>query len=544
MPSRPEHNALVRHVLCGLAANPVLPPELVERLIAVADSESAVILADREDLSHAQAVALASRDEEAAVQLAYEGRLMAADVDPTVQPLAALALLDEGAGDPGWIPRFAADPVAEHRMKLAGCPGLPPDVVEALADDPDESVVGGVASHATPEMAARLARHPHAEVREAVAFQEVTPPAVLAMLITGEGLPPARRCYGCDRREPPFEHDPSCLDCELPPGYACDGSHQSALLDIYKMALWNPATPAEAAATLVGHEYPLLRGILAGRHDLLPEAARQLATDPSFGVRCDLAENPVIDDTVMRMLAADQNEFVLRTLAENPVIDDTVMHVLAADQNQHVLRTLAANPSVPLDLLTGLAGAFKNQPTLLPRIAAASHAEVEELAASPDPVVRMLLAQRRDLPAEIREALATDPVVKVVKSIAPHPGFSEAQLRAMDEQYGIPVRPKLAANPDAPPELLEELAQRPPPTGKTLRAIAANPSATGEALRCCLADEQARRLAAAHPALPTAELVGLLTDGGHDEDWKVVEAAAANPALPLAVMSALVAEYA
>jgi hypothetical protein len=514
MPSRPEHNAPVNHVLCGLAVNAALPPELVDRLIAVAHSATAAVLADREDLSHAQAGALASRDEAIAVQLVYEGKLNAADVDPTVQPLAALALLDEGAGDHGWIPRFAADPVAEHRMKLAACPGLPPDVVEALADDPDVGVVSGVASHATPEMAARLAMHPHAEVREAVAFQEVTPPAVLAMLITGEGLPPAQRCYGCDRREPPFVHDPSCLDCELPPGYACDGSHQSALRDIYKMALWNPATPAEAAATLVGHEDPLLRGILAGRHDLMPEAARRLATDPSHGVRSDLAENPVIDDTVMRMLAAD---------------DD-----------QYVLRTLAANPHVPLDVLTGLAGAVKIPPTLLPRIAAASPAEIQELAASPSPTVRMLLAERRDLPTGIRDALAADPVVKVVKSIAPHPGFSEAQLRAMDEQYGIPVRPKLAANPEAPPQLLEELAHRPPPTGRTLRAVATNPNATGKALRCCLADERARRLAAAHPALPVPELMGLVTD----EDLRVVEAAAANPSLPLAVMTELVAEYA
>jgi hypothetical protein len=152
----------------------------------------------------------------------------------------------------------------------------------------------------------------------------------------------------------------------------------------------------------------------------------------------------------------------------------------------------------------------------------------------------MLLAERRDLPTGIRDALAADPVVKVVKSIAPHPGFSEAQLRAMDEQYGIPVRPKLAANPEAPPQLLEELAHRPPPTGRTLRAVATNPNATGKALRCCLADERARRLAAAHPALPVPELMGLVTD----EDLRVVEAAAANPSLPLAVMTELVAEYA
>lgn len=70
----------VNPVLCGLAANPALPSELVDRLIAVADADIAVDLAGRADLSRAQAVALASRVEESALQLAYEGRLTAADV--------------------------------------------------------------------------------------------------------------------------------------------------------------------------------------------------------------------------------------------------------------------------------------------------------------------------------------------------------------------------------------------------------------------------------------------------------------------------------
>lgn len=65
----------MNHVLCGLAANVSLPPELVDRLIAVADAEIAADLAHRADLSHAQAVVLASRVEESAVSLAYAGLL-------------------------------------------------------------------------------------------------------------------------------------------------------------------------------------------------------------------------------------------------------------------------------------------------------------------------------------------------------------------------------------------------------------------------------------------------------------------------------------
>lgn len=184
-------------VLCGLAANAALPSALVDRLTAVADVGIAADLAHRADLSHAQALELASRVEESAVWLAYAGRLTVADVDPVAQPRVALALLDEGAGSPEWARLLAAGPVAECREKLAACSALPPDVVEKLAADSDVRVVAELALWTTPEVAARLAGHPHAEVRRAVAANEATPPAVLASLLTGEGLPPARRCLGC-----------------------------------------------------------------------------------------------------------------------------------------------------------------------------------------------------------------------------------------------------------------------------------------------------------------------------------------------------------
>ncbi|MCX4821836.1 hypothetical protein OG883_18490 [Streptomyces sp. NBC_01142] len=498
----------MNHVLCGLAANPALPSELVDRLIAVADADIAADLADRADLSHAQAVALASRVEESAVQLAYEGRLTTADIDPVAQPHAALALLNEQAGSPEWARLFAVDPVVERREKLAACSGLPPDVVETLAADPDVRVVAELALWTTPDMAARLAGHPHAEVRRAVAANEATPPAVLAALITGEGLPPAQRCLVCDREETPFVHGSQCsrLDCDLLPGASCDGSHESIVYEMQRMALRNPATPTQAVVGFADHPSMLLRWALAARPDLQSEVWGQLAGDPVPGVRADLAENPAIDDALIR--------------------------ALATDRGHDVQRRLAHNPHVALDVLTSLAGAARIGPTLLPRIASASPAEVTELAKSPNPAVRMLLAERRDLPAEIRDGLAADPDAKVVKSIAPHPGLSEAQLRAMVDRHGAQVVAKVAANPDATPALLEHLTRHNPSVHKALRQVARHRNATALALLACLADKKARPIAAGHPALPVTVIVELLTD----TDWKVVEAAAANPSLPLAVM--------
>ncbi|MEV0225794.1 hypothetical protein [Streptomyces sp. NPDC050704] len=502
----------MNHVLCGLAANAALPSGLVDRLIAVADADIAADLAHRADLSHMQAVALASRVTESAVRLAYEGRLTAADVDPATQPHAALALLDKHSGRPEWARLLAADPVVDRRARLAACSGLPPDVVATLAADPDVRVVAELALWATPDMAAALVGHPHAEVRRAVAANEATPPAVLAALITGEGLPPARWCLVCDREETPFVHHPQCPrpDCDLLPGASCDGSHESTVHETQRMALGNPATPTEAVVSFVDHPSPLLRWALAARPDLPPEVLGRLAADPLPGVRADLAENPAIDDTLIR--------------------------ALAADRDHDVRRRLAHNPHVPLDVLTRLAGAAKIGSTLLPRIAVASPDEAKELAESPNPAARMLLAQRRDLPAEIRDALAADPDAKVVKSIAPHPGLSETRLRAMVDRHGAQVIAKVAANPDATSALLDDLTRHGPSIRKALREVARHRNATAPALLACLADKQARPIAAGHPALPPQVIAELLTD----TDWQVAEAAAANPSLPLDVMSALV----
>ncbi|MER5227945.1 hypothetical protein [Streptomyces flaveus] len=502
----------MNHVLCGLAANTALPPELVDRLIAVADADIASDLAGRADLSRAQAVALCSRVQESGVRLAHEGRLTAADVDPETQPDTALALLDEGAGNPEWGRLLAADPVVERREKPAACSGLPSDVVKTLAADWDVRIVAELARWTTPDVATGLAGHPHAEVRRAVAGNEATPPAVLAALISGEGPPPAQRCLVCDREKTPFTHDPQCarLDCELPPGASCDGSHESTVHDMRHAALRNPATPTEAVVAFVDHPSMLLRRALAERPDLPPEVSRRFAVDPVPGVRADLAENPAIDDALMR--------------------------ALADDQGHDVRFRLAHNPNVPLDVLIHLAATTRLGAALPPRIATASAAEVEELARSTEPAVRMLLAGRRDLPAGIRDALAGDPDAKVLKSIAPHPGLSEAQLRAMVHRHKVRVLAKVATNPDAPGALLEDLTRHEPPVQKAFREVARHRRATPQALLACLTDAQARRIAAGHPALPPPAIVELLTD----DDWQVVEAAAGNPSLPRAVMLDLV----
>ncbi|MER6788319.1 hypothetical protein ABT330_27525 [Streptomyces sp. NPDC000658] len=500
------------HVLCGLAANTALPRAFVDRLIAVADADVAWRLADRADLGHAQAVALFARVPECGVQLAYGGRLTAADVDPVARPDVALALLDEGGGSPHWASLLAADPDPARREKLAACPGLPADVVEILAADPEVCVVAELALWTTSEVIGGLARHPHADVRRSAAANDATPPDVLAALVTGRGLPPVLRCVVCEQEATPFVHDRQCArpGCVLPSGASCDGSHESAVHDIRQAALQNPATPAEAAAGFADHPSMLLRWALAARPDLPAAAYRKLAADPAPGVRADVAANPAIDDALMS--------------------------ALAADRDPDVRRGLAHNPRVPLDVLARLAESVRIGATLLPRIAAATPAEVLRLVRSPIPAVRMLLARRRDLPPQVRDRLADDPDAKVVRSVASHPGLTEARLRAMLDRHGVQVLAGVAVNPDASPELLEHLTRHDPPVPKALREIARHPNASPGALLACLKGSQARPIAAGRAELPPAVVVELLDDA----DPRVVEEAAANPSLPRAVIEDLI----
>ena len=129
------------------------------------------------------------------------------------------------------------------------------------------------------------------------------------------------------------------------------------------------------------------------------------------------------------------------------------------------------------------------------------------------PALRMLLAERHNLPRHVLDQLAGDRDAKILKFLAANPTLSAAQLQTMVAAHGPQVAARVAANPSCPPALLPQLARQTPPVQKALR-----------------------RYAASHPTLPVHTILHLLTDADIG-----IAAAAANPSLPFAAMRDLAA---
>jgi len=142
-------------------------------------------------------------------------------------------------------------------------------------------------------------------------------------------------------------------------------------------------------------------------------------------------------------------------------------------------------------------------------------------------VVRWTLAGRPDLPGEIHERLAADPIPGVRADLAANPVLvSEPILRGLGNDESADVRRSVAHNPSVPLDVLTHLAD----------SIRIGPSllprvttATDEELRLLTASPSARVriLAAQRIALPADVFELLVTDG----DIRVAKGIAPHPAL-------------
>ncbi|MEU9045452.1 MULTISPECIES: hypothetical protein [unclassified Kitasatospora] len=429
-------------LLYAVALNPALPRDLLGYLIraADADEELACALADRADLAPEQVRRLAQRDEDAAVRLAYGGLLRAEDIDPVARPAVALALLDEGRGDPAWARQLVRDPDPYVRMRLGSCPGLPDEVADLLAEDEETDVLAEFGRHTLrSDLSARLAGHPEAEVRRWVAANEAAPPELLTALLADDD----------DR--------------------------------VRGQAAGNPATPGAAAARHVD-DHLSVRCQLSEHPGLSAETYHRLAEDPTPWIRGNLAENPGIDLPLMHRLATDDGYDVRRRLAFHPRIPLDLLERLAVAVRigpALLPRIATADPAE----LAHLAGS--SEPRV--RMLVARHRDLpasvrDALAADPDAAVAKAVAPHPGLmPAQLA-ALLDRFGTKVATAVAANPDTPTALLDRIATTEPVPGKAlrAIAAHPQAGPEALTRCLASPDP--RTAEAAASNPALPPEVI--------------------------------------------------------------
>ncbi|MFF8840347.1 hypothetical protein [Streptomyces sp. NPDC015130] len=460
----------MQDVLCGIAANPALPGHLFERLARTGDEDVRHELTYRDDLSEPQARILLAHEDVDVLSLIARGKVPWTEV-PRHDPSFLQAAAQAGIAPETVVRELAAHHDPEVRGDLASyVAGLPPDVLAALTRDPDPAVAERAAEAADlpADLAEELARHPHVVVRVSLAYNDRTPPELLAALLADGGTPAPTRCAACHHRTE------GCPD------------HAPGLRRIRLAAAANPAVPTVGLESFLDAEEAAAPAEIAERTDLPAAFHARLATHPAA--------------------------FVRQTLARNPSIGEPLILGLAEDPDPGVRLAVAENPSVPLACLTALAGRRRLPEGPLPRILNATEPELHALATSRVAQVRALVATRPDLPARLVDRLAEDTDIGVVGKIAPHPGLTGHQLAAIADRHGPPVYGAIAHNPGCPAQLLRRMARDTGPARKALRTIASHPASPPDVIEALLtnADPRVVHAAAAHPALPVATMERLL----------------------------------
>ncbi|MFE5615916.1 hypothetical protein [Streptomyces sp. NPDC056524] len=460
----------MQNVLAGLADNPALPERLVQPLAEAGDEDVRLLLARRDDLTETRARALRAHDDVDLWTLVGNGRIPWAEV-PRDDPDLLVAAAQAGIAPEAAVREPAAHPDPQVRGELAlYVTGLPSGVLAALARDPEPYVAECAAQSAelSGGLAEELARHPHVVVRVEFARNAYAPPALLAALLADGGHPAPSRCDACHRRPEP------CAD------------HAPGVRRVRLAAAANPATPPGGLEEFLDAEESWAAGEFAERTDL--------------------------PDHFHPRLAAHPDAYVRRTVARNPRVGEPLLRMLADDPDPGIRRAVAENPAVPLALLTALVERERLPREPLPRILAATDAELSELAASRVAQVRALVAARPDLPAAQAVRLAADPDIGVARRIAPHPGLGEERLAGLVERHGPPVYGAVAGNPGCPAALLRRMARDADSVRKALRVIAVHPALPPDVVEELLADPDRRvaGAAAAHPSLPVGTMERLI----------------------------------
>ncbi|MBQ4479871.1 MAG: hypothetical protein II943_04450 [Victivallales bacterium] len=215
--------------------------------------------------------------------------------------------------------------------------------------------------------------------------------------------------------------------------------------EVTRLLSQNPALHPK----LSEHPDPAVRQQVAENRRIAPAIAQQLARDEAVGVRVALAKNPTILANVQRVLLADPVPFVRLALLDNRRLEPEFMDGLSDDLNPTVHACTLLAPKLSPVFMKSWAEydeelgqlALAHRDDLPPAI-------VNLLSQSKYPSVQLALLRQPSLPEEFLAAHVASEDPSVLRIIANRRNLSAELQRA------------LIANPAFPLELKRTMAQR------------------------------------------------------------------------------------
>ncbi|MDQ8187042.1 hypothetical protein [Pelagicoccus sp. SDUM812002] len=260
----------------------------------------------------------------------------------------------------------------------------------------------------------------------------------------------------------------------------------------------NPRTPAQSLGLLATHASASVRIAVASNPNVSPKECQTLAQDEATFVRAAIAQNPSLPTYLQFILATDDEPAVKIALAERENLDGDVAHQLSRDDSALVKSALVRNKYLDPELFQMWADSddeilqslLQRQADKFPasvrnslRYSAHPTVRFPALDSSPISLPEMLwlaesdtiedrvyLSQKPNLPAAIQRILAQDTSAKVRRYLAASASIQQDIAERVATSHDLQACIALAKNPNASPELLNELCLHSDPQVATLVA--------------------------------------------------------------------------
>lgn len=248
----------------------------------------------------------------------------------------------------------------------------------------------------------------------------------------------------------------------------------------------HPHFNAKYLKQLGTHEDITVRIAVASSRCITPQTALSLCEDTAADVRAALARNSMVPPRVQVLLSEDPVPFVRAALLSQSQLDPEICAALAEDTDPTVQAAALLAPKTPEETLLFWADSDEHFPQsvlllrkklpdkVLESLCFSSHPDVKHEAISRKPLtademlgfandenesVRLKIAQQPNLPDYVQEKLAQDSCKEVRLHLANCPCLSPEAAQLLVASKDTDIIEKVAANPNAPAEVLEALAQ-------------------------------------------------------------------------------------